>query len=94
MGPSFSVDRRDAIRVTSPAATGTGSGGVRGRLLFILLVGVAVVGVLTAYVQVEPDEVGVILRLGRFIGTVEPGPHFRLPIRDPIASARSPCSGS
>jgi membrane protease subunit HflK len=53
--------------------------GVRGRLLFILLVGVAVVGVLTAYVQVEPDEVGVILRLGRFIGTVEPGPHFRLP---------------
>ena len=48
-------------------------------MLFILLVGVAVVGVRTAYVQVEPDEVGVILRLGRFIGTVEPGPHFRLP---------------
>jgi len=34
---------------------------------------------LTAYAQVEPDEVGVILRLGRFIGTVEPGPHLRLP---------------
>ena len=29
--------------------------------------------------QVEPDEVGVILRLGRYMGTVEPGPHFRLP---------------
>jgi modulator of FtsH protease HflK len=53
--------------------------GVRGRLLSLVLGAVAAVGVLTAYVQVEPDEVGVILRLGRFIGTVEPGPHFRLP---------------
>jgi modulator of FtsH protease HflK len=33
----------------------------------------------TSYAQVEPDEVGVILRLGRFTETVEPGPHFRLP---------------
>ncbi|MCP3064032.1 FtsH protease activity modulator HflK [Myxococcus sp. K38C18041901] len=37
------------------------------------------VGLFTSYAQVEPDEVGVILRLGRFVDTVEPGPHFRLP---------------
>jgi membrane protease subunit HflK len=51
----------------------------RGRLLFIVPVVLVAVGVLTAYVQVEPDEVGVILRLGRFTGTVEPGPHLQLP---------------
>ena len=58
------------------------------------------VGVLTAYVQVEPDEVGVILRLGRFIGTVEPGPHFRLPFgidrisKVPVQRQLKPSSGS
>ncbi len=51
-----------------------------GRNLLLLFLGLAVVvGFMTSYAQVEPDEVGVILRLGRFVGTVEPGPHFRLP---------------
>ena len=51
-----------------------------GRIvLFAALGGVALVGLLTTYAQVEPDEVGVILRLGRYMGTAEPGPHFRLP---------------
>ncbi|WP_224241481.1 FtsH protease activity modulator HflK [Hyalangium gracile] len=49
------------------------------NLLLLLLALVALFGFLTSYAQVEPDEVGVILRLGRFIDTVEPGPHFRLP---------------
>ncbi|MHB8877122.1 MAG: FtsH protease activity modulator HflK [Myxococcaceae bacterium] len=53
--------------------------GLRRRLLLIVLAVVGVVGLATTYAQVEPDEVGVILRLGRFTGTVEPGPHFRLP---------------
>jgi modulator of FtsH protease HflK len=53
--------------------------GLGRNILFGLLGVLAVVGVATSYAQVEPDEVGVILRLGRFIGTVEPGPHFRLP---------------
>ena len=51
----------------------------RGRMLFFVPVVLVAVGVLTAYVQVEPDEVGVILRLGRFNGTMEPGPHLQLP---------------
>ena len=49
------------------------------RLLLLLVALVALSGFLTSYAQVEPDEVGVILRLGRFTGTAEPGPHFRLP---------------
>ncbi|MFY3745569.1 FtsH protease activity modulator HflK [Anaeromyxobacter sp. PSR-1] len=54
-------------------------GALGGRLPLVVAALVVLVGVTTSYVQVEPDEVGVILRLGRFIGTVEPGPHFRIP---------------
>lgn len=51
-----------------------------GRLILFFALGVVVVtGLFTTYAQVEPDEVGVILRLGRYVGTAEPGPHFRLP---------------
>jgi len=49
------------------------------KLLLGALAALALPGLLTSYAQVEPDEVGVILRLGRFIDTVEPGPHFRMP---------------
>lgn len=47
------------------------------RWFVLAFVGVAAAA--TSYAQVEPDEVGVITRLGRFTATVEPGPHFRLP---------------
>ncbi|NOK02421.1 MULTISPECIES: FtsH protease activity modulator HflK [Myxococcus] len=53
--------------------------GMGRRLLFAVLGLFLLVGLMTSYAQVEPDEVGVILRLGRFVGTVEPGPHFRVP---------------
>ncbi len=51
----------------------------RGKGAFLVLVALAVIGVLTSYYQVEPDEVGVIRRFGHFIGTSDPGPHFRIP---------------
>lgn len=36
------------------------------------------------YYQVEPDEVGVIQRLGKYVGTSEPGPHFMIPFVDTV----------
>jgi modulator of FtsH protease HflK len=33
----------------------------------------------TSYYQVEPHEVAVVQRLGRFVGTTEPGPHLKIP---------------
>jgi membrane protease subunit HflK len=53
--------------------------GARGQAVVVAAAVIALIAVMTTYVQVEPDEVGVILRLGRYVGTVEPGPHFRLP---------------
>jgi membrane protease subunit HflK len=33
----------------------------------------------TSYFQVEPDEVGVVQRFGRYVGTYNPGPHVKIP---------------
>lgn len=38
-----------------------------------------VVAALSSYYQVEPDEVGVVLRFGKHMRTSEPGPYFKLP---------------
>ena len=34
---------------------------------------------LTSYYQVEPAEVGVVQRFGRFVRTTDPGPHLKMP---------------
>jgi modulator of FtsH protease HflK len=34
---------------------------------------------LTTYFQVEPDEVGVVQRFGRYVKTADPGPHVKIP---------------
>ena len=59
-----------------------GGGGSRGGLLLVLSILALLVGVFTSYYQVEPDEVGVIRRLGRFVGTIEPGPALPAALRD------------
>ncbi len=33
----------------------------------------------TSYYQIEPDEVGVVQRFGRYVGTANPGPHVKVP---------------
>src|SRR5688500_7797507 len=49
--------------------------GIRG-----ILIGLAVLILLvTGYYQVDPQEVGVVQRLGRFVRTADPGPHFKIP---------------
>jgi membrane protease subunit HflK len=48
-------------------------------LVFGAVVVAVVLGLSTSYYQVEPDEVGVLRRLGKFTSIADPGPHFRLP---------------
>jgi membrane protease subunit HflK len=68
-------DVRDALREVWREL-----GSLRRASSWILGVAIALIVAVTSYAQVEPDEVGVIMRLGRFTQTVEPGPHFRLPL--------------
>lgn len=54
--------------------------GLRPGALRIAAAGfVALVLVLTAYYQVEPEEVGVVQRFGAYVRTSGPGPHLKLP---------------
>jgi membrane protease subunit HflK len=46
--------------------------GLLGAVVIFLLVG--------SFYQIAPDEMGVILRLGRFVRTTEPGLHFKWPL--------------
>lgn len=49
-------------------------------LIRIGLIGLAVLMVLlTGYYQIEPDQVGVVQRLGAYVRTTDPGPHFKIP---------------
>lgn len=49
--------------------------GMRWAVLALVLL----VTALTSYYQVEPEEVGLVLRFGRFVSSAEPGPHFKIP---------------
>ena len=51
-----------------------------GGAIRIALVGVAVLLLLlTGYYQIEPDQVGVVQRLGAYVRETGPGPHFKIP---------------
>lgn len=51
------------------------SGGLRAIVLIIL----AVILLATSVYTIEPEEVGVVLRLGKFIYMTDPGLHFKIP---------------
>src|SRR5688572_13542479 len=61
---------------------------VRGALgtgLFSILLLLAVVaGLWGSYYQIEPEEVGLVTRFGAYLGTSQPGPHFKLPFIDRV----------
>jgi membrane protease subunit HflK len=50
------------------------------KLLFGIILGVlALITLWSAYYQVEPDEVAMVTRFGRWVRTSSPGPHAKLP---------------
>ncbi len=50
-------------------------------LVKIVIIGIAVLIVLaTSFYQIGPEEMGVILRFGKFVRTSDPGLHLRLPL--------------
>lgn len=50
-----------------------------GIVFFLLIVFVVAVFALTSYYTVAADSQGVVLRFGKYLKTVEPGLHFKLP---------------
>ena len=52
----------------------------RARMVRLVVIAMAVlVLLLTGYYQVEPDEVAVVQRFGKYVRTTDPGPHLKIP---------------
>jgi membrane protease subunit HflK len=50
-----------------------------GRVRIVLVAAGLLILALTGYYQIEPDEVGVIQRFGKYVRTSDPGPHVKVP---------------
>jgi len=53
--------------------------GSRRFILSALVIAIALAALIGSYYQVEPDEVGLVTRFGRFVRTTGPGPHGKIP---------------
>ena len=51
-------------------------------IIVAVVIGVVALG--SAYYQVEPDEVALVTRFGRFVRTSNPGPHTKIPFGVPV----------
>lgn len=54
--------------------------GLSGQLGLFLIVAIALLSGVTSYYQVEPEEVALVTRFGRYAYTAQPGPHFKWPL--------------
>ena len=51
-----------------------------GGIRIAILVALAVLVAFSAFYTVEPEEVGVVVRLGKFAAVTDPGLHFKIPL--------------
>ena len=51
-----------------------------GAIRWILIAVVVIILLVGSIYQVSPEEIGVILRFGKFVRTADPGLHFKLPL--------------
>ena len=58
---------------------GIGSGDRDGSIVGAVGIVLVLVALIGSYYQVEPDEVGLVTRFGRFVRTTNPGPHGKIP---------------
>ncbi|SDK41003.1 membrane protease subunit HflK [Maridesulfovibrio ferrireducens] len=73
----------DEINSTIKKFRGTGLPGGK-----YVIIGIIVLWFLSGVYIVEPDEVGVVTRFGKYVATTNPGPHYHLPV--PIESVMKP----
>lgn len=59
-----------------------------GKSLWWIAGGVVVLWLLSGIYIINPDEQGIVLRFGKYVRTVEPGPHYHLPF--PIETVYKP----
>src|SRR6266568_5240980 len=73
---------QDKLRTVLPG------GNLGGKGLSLILLAAVVIWGLSGFFRVEPDELGVVLRFGKFVREVQPGLNYHLPY--PIETALTP----
>lgn len=73
---------QDRIKRVMPGGIGSGRG-----LIFVVLAAIGL-WLLSGFYRVEPDEQGVVLRFGKFVGTTQAGLNYHLPA--PIETVLTP----
>ncbi len=84
-GPDF----EDLLRKGQDRFRRVMPGGPRSaRLILLVLIGLAALWLASGFYRVQPDEQGVVMRFGQWVGTTQPGLHYHLPT--PVESVMKP----
>ncbi|HEY2733029.1 MAG TPA: FtsH protease activity modulator HflK [Polyangiales bacterium] len=54
--------------------------GIGKRFWWIVLALIVLITAFTSYYQVEPEQIALVTRFGRYVYTAQPGPHFKWPL--------------
>ena len=82
------ADLEEFLRRSQDKLRGFLPGNFGGRGILLIAVAALVLWGFSGFFRVEPDELGVVLRFGKFVREVEPGLNYHLPY--PIETALTP----
>src|SRR5262245_59417907 len=87
-GPRRPPDFEEFLRRGQDRLGGLMPGNLGGRGVALIALAAVVLWAVSGFFRVEPDEVGVVLRFGKFVREVQPGLNYHLPY--PIETALTP----
>jgi modulator of FtsH protease HflK len=87
-GGSRPPDLEDLLRRSQDKLRDLMPGNLGGRGIIVIAIAAVALWGFSGFFRVEPDEVGVVLRFGKFVKEVQPGLNYHLPY--PIESALTP----
>jgi membrane protease subunit HflK len=87
-GPQGPPDLEEFLRRSQDRLRGFMPGNVGGRGFALFALAAAALWCFSGFFRVEPDELGVVLRFGKFVREVPPGLNYHLPY--PIETALTP----
>ena len=87
-GPRGPHDFEEFLRRGQDRLRGLTPGYLGGRGFALIALAAVVLWAFSGFFRVEPDEVGVVLRFGKFVREVQPGLNYHLPY--PIETALTP----
>src|SRR5213076_1957206 len=81
-------DLEEFLRRSQDRLRGLTPGNLGGRGFALIAVAAVVLWGFSGFFRVEPDEIGVVLRFGKFVREVQPGLNYHLPY--PVETALTP----